>query len=222
MPRMGMPGILALLKKDLDTIFMSGSTALYYIVLKYGLGFPVSTVEFIGILLLITSYSMMRKENVWGLVLVCVSNVFMAAYYFGINLPAQSVLRMIYIGINTAGIYMWLKPSKDTKQKLRPTTTAPWILTAAAFGFFALVAAWLERGGVAVMDVAIFYLSMFGKLVMLKKKIEGWYAWLFSDALGIILFAMTGAYMSLFRSFITFGNSIAAIMRWRKEIITNK
>jgi nicotinamide mononucleotide transporter len=198
---------------------MGAATTIYFIVLKYIIGLPVSTIEFIGILLLVMSYSMMRKENLWGLVIVSVSNVFMAAYYFSLGLPAQSVLRIIYIGINAASIYMWLKPTKDSNKKLRPSITKQWIVGTIIFGFFALIAAWFERGAIAIMDVAIFYLSMSGKLFMLRKKIEGWYAWLLSDALGIVLFTITGAYMSLFRSFITLGNSAAAIKSWRKEII---
>jgi len=214
-----MIGIARTLRDNLDTILVLGLTILYFAVMKHVFGFAVSPIEFAGVLLTMTSLILMRKENIFGFVVAIVANVVLLIYFASLGLPGQSILRIAYSAISVAGIYSWLRPSEKSTRRLLPSNTQPWILIlfACAVGAIAITAC-ARSGAVSALDITMLCLGFGGKIFLVWKKIEAWHIWILDDLLGITLFAMTGAYMSLFRAIITLGNSIAAAVSWRKEI----
>jgi len=213
--------VAKMLRDNLDTVLVLGLMGLYFAAMKYVFGLAVSTIEFAGVLLTMTSLVLMRKENIFGFVVAIAANIVLLIYFVSLGLPGQSILRIAYFVISVASIYSWLRPSEKSVRHLLPSRTRPWILTLFAGAVAAItITACAQKGVVSALDITMLCLGLGGKIFLVWKKVEAWHIWILDDILGITLFAITGAYMSLFRAVITLGNSIAAAVSWRREIQT--
>jgi nicotinamide mononucleotide transporter PnuC len=182
-------------------------------------GVRVSWLDFFGSFLTIMSLMLMRRENPWGLVVGLISSVILGAYFAIIGLDGQFISRIFFGMMSCLSIYYWIKKDKKTgKTKIRPTFSPAWILALTAVGWVAITVFFgIWAGLIAALDFTVMYLNVGGKFFLIKKKAEGWLMWNIGDVFEILLFSLSGSYMQLTKTLLTFPNNIIATVKWFRK-----
>ena len=74
----------------------------------------------------------------------------------------------------------------------------------------------------AYMDAVILVVAFSGMLLRAQKYIENWAVFMFSDATGLWLYAITGSYFVVMMCFIYFCMDVKALISWRKILKEQK
>ncbi len=206
------------LRANLDIPLFLGLITIYFLIMKFVIGMPVSNLDFIGCFVNLISVLLMKRENVLGFVFGILAGIILIIYYGSLGLSGQILIRSFYIALNIISIYFWLKRDCNGN-RISPSFMKWWLRIVFILGLISIVTVSTPFGIIAALDFTSVYLSISGSIVIAKKKIEGWLIWILADSVNILLFTLSGAYMSAFREVISLSNEVLAAKQWFKKII---
>ncbi|MDR0437894.1 MAG: nicotinamide riboside transporter PnuC [Bacteroidales bacterium] len=203
-------------------------------------GYNVCLLELVGVVLGVCSVWLATQGKAVNFLVGIVGMSFLTVFFYQKGLYSSSILQIISICFCAFGYYNWTKPKKDEQttqrtKKITVLTKRQRILIVATI--LIIVAIWgsimvftksgfLETlfpetynpKGLGYLDAYILIVVMFGMYLRTQKKYENWFLFLSSDTMGIILYALTGAYFVVLMCSIYWLLDIKAIISWRKEM----
>ncbi|MDR3126588.1 MAG: nicotinamide riboside transporter PnuC [Rickettsiales bacterium] len=204
------------IRENLDAIAMPCAMAAYFAAAKYALGLRVAPLDAIASLFMLASLLLIAREKVYGFFFGIAACATYLAYFLSIELFGQAILQLFAMAVNCAAIYSWTRPDKK-KKKLEPSYME-WKWRTAWLAGLAMTSAIATRAGaIGTLDFTSIYLVITGQAMIARKKTEGWAVWAAADAAFIILFLITGAYMTAFRALLTMVIEIRSFIAWRRK-----
>ena len=202
----------------LDIFGMGAAVFVWYMLARFWLGLTVSPVEFFGVTMTIVSIGLIRKQNIYGLVIALASTATMGFFFWSIGLIYHMYTSAVYFALNIVTIWNWTH-KRPEKKSFIPSRMPLWITVSFLVVIFAVgLYEWIMKGTLAGLGFIYMAMAMGGKVFMIWKKVESWAFWIIAGLINFILFTMTGAYMSLFRQMISLANNIVAYVKWSRQI----
>ena len=205
------------------------------------LGYDICLLELVGVVLGVCSVWLATQGKAVNFLVGIVAMSFLAFFFYQKGLYSSVILQIISICFCAYGYYNWTKPKKDEQktanQQKRITVLTGSQRTLLIVGILMFAGAW---GSMMVFakpdflrtvfpedyhsyargyaDAYILIAVMFGMFLRTQKKYDNWFVFLSSDTIGIILYALTGAYFVVLMCSIYWLLDIKAIISWRKEM----
>ncbi|MFC2186912.1 nicotinamide riboside transporter PnuC [Peijinzhouia sedimentorum] len=168
-----------------------------------------------------------RLENILVFPTGIISVLIYVYICFGAKLYADVGINAYYFIMSIYGWYLWSR--KDSNNNFLPITTnstKEWIISIATLiGSFILIAYSLINftdSDVPYWDALTTSMAFVAMLLMAKKKIENWIAWIFTNLLSIPLYFYKGLMLTSFQFLIFLILAIMGFTRWRRELSIQK
>lgn len=185
-------------------------------------GIHVPILVFIAAMFSMAGAIFSKREKWWGELLYISGNILFMIHFFHAGLYGNMTSFMFGIAMCLWTIFQWTRKDKATKKYLAPSALGPLQRILLIFGLAAVMLMVSRYGIVRMLDIGILYVGVSGKLLISRKKIDGWGIWLVGDVIGLLLFSITGAWFLFGRHAICAGINIGALRNWRKELRTDR
>lgn len=189
-------------------------------------GFATTPLELVSFALAVLTVLLNIRQNHWAWLFAIVSSATYGVVFFDARLYGDAGLQVVFIVVSVWGWHSWLHGGAG-HQALRVSRLdrAGW--TAALAGWlagFALLAAFLKGftdSDVPYVDGFLTAGSLVGQLLLSRKKVENWYAWIAVDILYVGLYL----YKDLVLTAILYGlfvlMAIAGLRAWDRSAREN-
>ncbi len=164
-----------------------------------------------------------RLENILVFPTGIISVLIYVYICFGAKLYADVGINAYYFIMSIYGWYLWSR--KDLNNNFLPiTTNSPkeWAISIATLiGSFAIITYALINftdSDVPYWDALTTSMAFVAMLLMAKKKLENWIAWIFTNLLSIPLYFHKGLILTSFQFIIFLILAILGYTRWRREL----
>jgi nicotinamide mononucleotide transporter len=204
-------------------------------------GYDVCLLELIGTVLGVCSVWLATKGKAVNFLVGIVAMSLLAYFFYQKGLYSSAILQIISVCFCAFGYYNWTKPKKDEQktanQQKRITVMTGSQRLLLIFGILLFASVWgsmmlfakpdflktifpddYESYIRGYADAYILFAVIFGMYWRTQKKHENWFVFLSSDTIGIILYALSGAYFVVLMCSIYWLLDIKAIISWRKEM----
>lgn len=168
-----------------------------------------------------------RLENILVFPTGIISVLIYLYICFGAKLYADVGINAYYFIMSIYGWYLWSR--KDVNNHFLPITTnssKEWVISIATLiGSFIIIAYVLINftdSDVPYWDALTTSMAFVAMLLMAKKKLENWIAWIFTNLLSIPLYFYKGLMLTSFQFLIFLILAILGFTRWRREISIQK
>ena len=168
-----------------------------------------------------------RLENILVFPTGIISVLIYVYICFGAKLYADVGINAYYFIMSIYGWHLWSR--KDSNNNFLPITTnstKEWIISIATLiGSFILIAYSLinfTNSDVPYWAALTTSMAFVAMLLMAKKKIENWIAWIFTNLLSIPLYFYKGLMLTSFQFLIFLILAIMGFTRWRRELSIQK
>lgn len=168
-----------------------------------------------------------RLENILVFPTGIISVLIYVYICFGAKLYADVGINAYYFIMSIYGWYLWTR--KDSNNNFLPITTnstKEWIISIATLiGSFILIAYSLINftdSDVPYWDALTTSMAFVAMLLMAKKKIENWIAWIFTNLLSIPLYFYKGLMLTSFQFLIFLILAVMGFTKWRRELSIQK
>ncbi len=199
------------------------------------LGYPVSYLEFFGLLSGVAAVVLSSFANVWYWPLGIINVVLSFFLFFQVQLYPDMMLQAFYFITNIIGWWRWTHPKsfeEDRKKELKITwltrTEVLWVGVTGAVGtvLFGLIArnlhellptVFVQPSAAPFMDSFITVFSIIATFCAIQKKIETWIVWIGVDVVATYLYFVRDIrfYALLFLLFTII--AIFALWNWIRE-----
>lgn len=175
------------------------------------LGYPMSYLEFFGVLFGLVAVALSAKANIWSWPIGVVNVVLAFFFYYQIQLYPDMLLQVFFGITNLIGWWRWAHPrpeEEDSKKELKVShikfnqlILIIFIGLAGTFLFGFLASnlhEWLPTlfsspSSFPYADSFILVISIVATFLMIQKKIECWVIWIFVDLVATVLYFVKGA-----------------------------
>jgi nicotinamide mononucleotide transporter len=168
-----------------------------------------------------------RLENILVFPTGIVSVLIYVYICFGAKLYADVGINGYYFIMSIYGWYIWSR--KDANANFIPISTnshKEWLISIAllicSFFLIAYLLINFTDSDVPLWDALTTSLAFVAMLLMAKKKIENWIAWIFTNLLSIPLYFHKGLILTSFQFLVFLILAIMGYTRWRRELDINK
>lgn len=199
------------------------------------LGYPLSYLEFFGVITGIIAVWLSARANVWSWPLGIVNVTLSFFLFFQVQLYPDMFLQIFFFVTNLIGWWRWLNPQKgeeDVKRELKVSwmdrkqlivITGIGILGTIAFGllasrlhdFFPFVFA--KPSASPFWDSFITVMSIVATYYMIQKKIECWIIWIAVDIVATGLYFIREIKFFSLLYFVLTVLAVFGFYRWKKE-----
>jgi nicotinamide mononucleotide transporter len=199
------------------------------------LGYPMSYLEFIGVITGAIAVWLSAKGNIWSWPMGIINVTLIFFLVFQVQLYPDMFLQVFFFITNIIGWWRWTHPKEgeeDVKKELRPSwmetkplviLTILTILGTYLFGTFAknlhelLPNLFSLPSSYPYWDSSVAFFSIAATYLMVEKKVECWFAWLFANIIASCLYFSKGIlFLSLeyfvFCFIVGFG-----FWKWRRD-----
>ena len=159
-----------------------------------------------------------KREKWWAELSYITGNILFIVHFFHVGLYGNTLLYLFSIIMCLWTIFQWTRRDKVTKKYLAPSALSAFQRILLILGLVTVMLVALNWGPVRMLDLGMLYVGIAGKLLVARKKIDGWGTWLTGDMIGLALFSTTGAWFLFGRHIICAGINISAIRRWQKDL----
>jgi nicotinamide mononucleotide transporter len=180
-----------------------------------------STLEILANLIYLLAVLLAARNNVhtWSTgILGC---LLMGGLFFSAQLYADVTLQAFFIVTSAIGWWSWLHGRKGAEM---PVSRAPWPMLAGLTLLAILVAAgygallhYFTDAYAPFADSLVLTLSVLAQLLLMRRKLENWYAWLLVNTLAVPLFASRGLYLTAVIYCLFWLNAWYGLYRWRRD-----
>ena len=174
------------------------------------LGYPMSYLEFFGVLMGAVAVWLSARANVWSWPLSLVGIVLSFFLFFQVQLYPDTFLQVFFFVTSLIGWWQWTHPAPreaDQKEELRITYTPRPVLLLSGAGALvatALLGALAQRlhqwlplvfnkpSAFPYLDSFTTVLSVAATFLLMRKKVESWYVWLLTDVVLTYVYFLKG------------------------------
>lgn len=184
-------------------------------------GVATTPLELISFVLSVLTVLLNIRQNHWAWLLAIVSSATYGVVFFNARLYGDCGLQLVFIVVSVWGWYSWLRGGLK-HQPLRVTglERGGWIASLAGWAAgFALLAWFLKtwtNTDVPNADAFLTAGSLVGQVLLSRKKVENWHAWIVVDVLYVGLYAYKGLVFTavLYALFVLM--AVAGLRAWRR------
>jgi nicotinamide mononucleotide transporter len=174
----------------------------------------MTIIEIIAVVFSLLSVWLTSKNNIWcwptGII-----GVLSFSYLFYITGEfANLILQFIFLLQSVLGWLNWSKSELEVS-KIKKEYLPLLFYSFYSIGLITYSLTYFNSNN-PLLDSLTATLSIFGMILLMYKKLESWYFWIFADFLYIFLFIKNGLYLSTFVYFIFFINAIYGLKNWKK------
>jgi nicotinamide mononucleotide transporter len=184
-------------------------------------GISASPLEIASFVLSIVTVWLNIRQNHWAWLFAIISSAAYGVVFYHSKLYGDMGLQVVFIVVSVWGWHSWLRGG-SAHQPLQVTRLdrAGWF--ASAFGWaagFALLAVFLQRytdTDVPHADAFLTAGSLLGQLLLSRKKVENWHAWIAVDVLYVGLYVYKGLMLTdvLYALFVAM--AIVGLRAWSR------
>ena len=183
-------------------------------------GYPLTYIEFFGVLAYFVSIYFAAKVNVLTWSTGIISSILFFILYFNTQTYANAVLQIILIGVSVNGWLKWGRENSKKVSKLKRKNILYLccisIISTVVFGY--LMNLYLFDP-YPYLDMSIFVLSIIGTVLLVNKKIESWYFWILVNIIALFIYSSLGYYFISFQCVVFTIIDIIALKEWNKNLI---
>jgi nicotinamide mononucleotide transporter len=172
------------------------------------LGFSTTPLELISFVLSVITVLLNIRQNHWAWLFAIISSAAYGAVFFDARLYGDAGLQGVFIGASLWGWYQWLRGAGGEPLVVTRLSRAGWVWSALAWlAGFAVLAAFLRaytNTDVPHADGFLTAGSLVGQVLLARKKVENWHAWLAVDVLYVGLYVYKGLMLTalLYAAFV--------------------
>lgn len=196
--------------------------------------YPLSHIEFWGVISGLIAVYMSSRENIWSWILGLLNVVLCFYFFYQIRLYPDMLLQVFFFITNIIGFYLWKFPPNvqaNNKNELKISVLTMyqriWICGICVMGtlflgsFASKIHLWLpyifsEPGSYPYADSFTSILSVAATFMLMKKKVEAWWVWLLTDSILVLIYFLKGAYFFSLEYFVFCIIAIYGIYQWNK------
>ncbi len=143
--------------------------------------------------------------------------------FFTAKLYADVTLQGFFIVTSVSGWIHWLRGDHGSELSIRRTSPRHMAALACCALFAAAAyAALLHRFTDAWspwLDSLILSFSIFAQFMLMGRRIENWYVWLFVNTIAVPLYAWRGLYLTAGLYFVFWFNAWYGLHTWRRKLV---
>ena len=165
------------------------------------------------------------QKNKWCWFWNALSALLYSIYFAQIQLIADAILQYFFILVSIFGFYQWHEIKKSIETKLKYLNNRNRL----AIGLFAICLTWIMGKTLEVytlaslpyLDSFCFALSIIATILAIKKYIDNWPIWIFTNAIYIAMYIYKAAYLTAFLYGLFFVLAFKGWMTWKKQLAIN-
>jgi nicotinamide mononucleotide transporter len=194
------------------------------------IGYSMSYVEFFGTIAYLSSVWLVAKKNMLTWPIGIISVILYFILFLQINLYADMVEQMYFLGMSLYGWWYWNKTQikenhrgfSVSSRSLIAKCLAVTIVGGVGFGFFLMNAdiilpsIFTEPASYPMIDAITTVASFVAMWLLSKKKVESWIYWIFIDVVAIWLYFIKDVKFLSLLYVILLGIAIDGWITWRK------
>lgn len=191
------------------------------------LGSPVTPLEVAGFVLALAMVGCNMREIHWGWPLAAASSVLYGILFAHSKLYGEAGLQVMFVAMAFWGWAQWLRGGVGTvaePPRVRALTRRGWLVSLAALAVLwpaiALLLDHATDSDVPWFDAFPTALSVIGQVLLGRKFIENWHAWLVVNGVSVALFAHKDLWLTVVLYALFALLSIAGWLAWRPRLAT--
>lgn len=184
-------------------------------------GFATSLLELASFALSVITVALNIRQLHWAWLFSILSSGLYAAVFFDARLYGDMGLQFVFIIVSVWGWFNWLR-GDDTHERLQVTrlnTQGRWSSLGATLIAFVLLAWFLKTYTDTDVPYADGFLtagSLLGQVLLSRKKLENWHAWIIVDILYVGLYVYKGLMLTALLYAIFIIMAIMGLRAWSK------
>ncbi|WP_426172653.1 nicotinamide riboside transporter PnuC [Massilia sp. TWR1-2-2] len=184
-------------------------------------GLATTPLELISFVLAVMTVLLNIRRNHWAWLFAIVSSATYGVVFFNARLYGDCGLQLVFIVVSVWGWHSWLRGGlKHEPLRVTRLARAGWIAAAAGWlAGFALLAVFLKtwtNTDVPYIDGFLTAGSLVGQVLLSRKKVENWHAWIIVDILYVGLYVYKGLMLTavLYGLFVLM--AVAGLRAWSR------
>lgn len=180
-----------------------------------------STLELFAVLFTVLSVYFAGQNSVhtwWSGIIACILYGFV---FFGVQLYADVVLQLFFIGTSALGWYFWSENKQKKQLLIRKLQTSEIIqygvLCVVTWFVYTSILYYFTDAVSPGWDTAVLILSVIGQLTLMRRKLETWSFWIAVNTICVPLFYSRELYLSSALYCVFWMHAFYAAYRWTKE-----
>lgn len=193
----------------------------------------MSLLEIIAVVFGLASVWFAKKENILVFPTGIVSVLLYVYICFNYQFYADMGINAYYFVMSIYGWIIWSKKSDQSVLPISKNTPKENVFSLSLLVLFFAIVAFaifgiqkmipeLPKSDVVLWDSCTSSFFLVGMLLMARKKIENWLAWIIGDAISVPLYAYKGLYLSSFQFFVFLIIAILGYLEWKRRIEEQK
>jgi nicotinamide mononucleotide transporter len=184
-------------------------------------GLATTPLELISFVLSVLTVLLNIRQNHWAWLFAIISSATYGVVFFDARLYGDCGLQLVFIVVSVWGWYCWLRGGLK-HQPLRVTRLerSGWIASLAGWAAGFVLLAWFlstyTNTDVPHADGFLTAGSLVGQVLLSRKKVENWHAWIVVDVLYVGLYVYKGLALTavLYALFVLM--AVAGLRAWRR------
>jgi nicotinamide mononucleotide transporter len=197
------------------------------------LDYPMSFIEFIGTVFYLLSVWLVSRKNMLTWPLGILSVLLYCLLFLQINLYADTIEQVYYLGMSVYGWYYWnqtkVKTNDDKGYRLSSTkfivkSAIFCLIGGISFGFFLMNAdsifpsIFTEPASYPMIDAITTVMSFLAMWLLSQKRVESWIYWIIVDVVAIWLYYVKEVKFLSLLYVILLGIAINGWRTWNKSV----
>lgn len=188
-------------------------------------GLPISTtvLEVLAFVTGVICVWYAAKNHILNFPFGIINTSLFVVLFLGVGLYADMALQFVYIALNAAGWYWWVRGGKgNSALEIRRTSTMTAVCMVAALGagtwlIYSLLTSHTDSS-VPLWDALTTSLSLVAQYMLSRRLVENWLVWIAADLIYIPLYAYKGLYLTsaLYCVFLTL--CVFGIVEWSRKL----
>lgn len=182
-------------------------------------GFGTTPLELLSFVLSIATVLLNIRRNHWAWLFAIVSSAAYGLVFFNARLYGDAGLQAVFIAASVWGWQLWLRGAGNRPLVVTRLRRAGWAWALAGWALgFVLLAAFLGRytdTDVPYMDGFLTAGSLLGQVLLARKKVENWHAWIAVDVLYVGLYLYKGLHLTALLYALFVALAVVGLRAWR-------
>jgi nicotinamide mononucleotide transporter len=180
--------------------------------------------EIIAFILSITTVALNIRQNHWAWLFAIVSSAAYGAVFFNARLYGDCGLQIVFIVVSVWGWYSWLHGDADAGGALAVTRLSRrgWIAALAGWAIAYAVLAWFlghyTNTDVPHTDGFLTAGSLVGQVLLSRKKLENWHAWIAVDVIYVGLYVYKRLDLTALLYALCVAMAVVGLLAWRRDL----
>lgn len=188
------------------------------------LGLHTTLFEILAFVLSVATVALNIRQNHWAWLFAIVSSAAYGAVFFDARLYGDAGLQAVFIVVSVWGWYSWLHGGADGHGQLAVSRLdrRGWGMLLLGWALGYLVLAWFLRSftntDVPHTDGFLTAGSLVGQVLLSRKKLENWHAWIVVDVLYVGLYVYKGLVLTALLYALFVAMAVAGLLAWRRAM----